>query len=200
MRVARRLLWGSLSGTALLSAALIAFNTFGLAARLCTIPGAQPGVSDACGRLGLGGRPIRSERLAWESRTPGSCQALREHISRFPGGAYRSEAADLLTARRTSTIETWEPASRTLALFEPAGSAAKDEVIAQAHALESAKADAERLCRGFGAGSLYRFVSASAVAERWSCTRGPQGTVCGFDGHAQCELSVSRRTEREQCG
>jgi hypothetical protein len=198
-RVARRLMWGSLSGTALISAALIAFNTFGLAARLCTIPGPQPGLSDGCGALGLGGRANRSERLAWETRTPGSCQALREHISRFPGGAYRSEAADLLTARQTSTVETWVPASRTLALFEPAGSAAKDEVVAQARALESAKPDAERLCRGFGAGSLYRYVASSAVAERWSCTHGPTGTACGFDGHAQCELSESRRTEQEHC-
>ena len=65
---------------------------------------------------------------------------MREHISRFPGGAYRSEAADLLTARRTSTVQIWESASRTLVL-------------------ESAKPDAERLCRGFGAGSLYRYVS-----------------------------------------
>jgi hypothetical protein len=94
-RVARRLMWGSLSGTAMISAALIAFNTFGLAAKLCTLPAAQPGLSDGCGGLGLGGRPDRAERLAWEARTPGSCPALREHINRFPNGAYRSEAADL---------------------------------------------------------------------------------------------------------
>jgi hypothetical protein len=53
----------------------------------------------------------------------------------------------------------------------------------------SANSDAERLCRGFGAGSLYRDVSSSAVAERWSCSHGPTGTACGFDGHAQCEFA-----------
>jgi hypothetical protein len=193
-------MWGSLSGTAMISAALIAFNTFGLAAKLCTLPAAQPGLSDGCGGLGLGGRPDRAERLAWEARTPGSCPALREHINRFPNGAYRSEAADLLTARQTSIVETWEPASRTLALFEPAGSPAKDDGAAQTRALQSAKSDAERLCRGFGAGSLYRYVSSSAVAEHWSCIKSAGGTECGFDGRAMCELSMSRRLEQEHCG
>jgi hypothetical protein len=146
----------------------VVWSTCGLAARLCTIPGPQPGLSDGCGALGLGGRPNRSARLAWESRTPGSCAALREHISRFSGGAYRSEAADLLTARRTSTLETWVPASRTLALFEPAAQPLGIEF----RALQGA---------------------------RWSCTHGPTGTACGFEGHAQCELSESRRTEQEHC-
>lgn len=199
-RVARRLMWGSVSATTLIGAALIAFDTFGLAAKLCTVPGPQPGLSDGCGGLGLGGRPERAERLAWEARTPGSCPALREHINRFPNGAYRSQAADLLTARQTSSVETWEPASRTLALFEPAGAPAKDAGVAQASALESAKPDAERLCRGFGAGSLYRYVSSSAVAEHWNCIKSVQGTACGFDGRAMCELSMSRRTEQEHCG
>jgi hypothetical protein len=200
-RLARRLLWGSLSGTALISALAIAFNTFGLASQVCTLPGPQPALSDGCGAMGLGKRPSRAERVAWESRTPHSCPALREHITRFPDGVYRSEAADLLVARKTSIEETWQPANRTLALFESAlGSPEKNEALAHARALERAQGDAERLCRGFGAGTLYRYVSSSAVAERWSCSKNGAGMLCGFDGHAECELTQQQRVERESCG
>jgi hypothetical protein len=200
-RVARRLLWGSVSGTGLAAVALLAFNTFGMAARLCSIPGAQPGLSDACGSVGIGARPKRAERLAWEARPPGSCAALRNHIARFPVGAYRSEAADLLTARKTSVLENWQPATRTLALFVPAPpAAARDEASARSRTLENAAVESERLCRDFGAGTLYRFVAATPVAERWSCTRQGAGMICGFEGHAQCELSERQQREQERCG
>jgi hypothetical protein len=193
-------MWGSASGVGLVIAALFAFNTFGVASQVCTLPGPQPGLSDSCGSLGLGGRPDRTERLAWEARASGSCTALRDHIARFPDGAYRSEAADLLTARKTSVLETWHPATRTLALFEPsAGAAAKDEHTAQARSLERAKADAERLCRNFGAGTLYRYVSSSPIAERWSCTPRGSGRVCGFEGQAECQLSERRQMQQEVC-
>jgi hypothetical protein len=200
-RLARRLVWGSLSGTALISALAIAFNTFGLASQVCTLPGPQPALSDGCGAMGLGKRPSRAERVAWESRVPHSCPALREHITRFPDGVYRSEAADLLVARKISVEETWQPSNRTLALFEPAaGSSERNESLAQARALERSQSDAERLCRGFGAGTLYRFISSSPVAERWSCSKNGSGTVCGFDGHAECELTERHELERENCG
>ena len=200
-RIARRLMWGGASGAGLVLAALFAFNTFGLASGVCTMPGPQPELSDGCGGLGLGGRPSRAERLAWETRVPGSCPALRDHIARFPDGAYRSKAADLLTARKTSVVESWHPTQRMLALFEPArGAAVKDAPAARAIAIQRAKEDADRLCRGFGAGTLYHFISSSAVAERWLCTTTRKGIVCGFDGRAQCELSERRDTEQENCG
>jgi hypothetical protein len=200
-RIAKRLMWGGASSAGLAFAALFAFNTFGLASGVCTMPGPQPGLSDSCGDFGLGGRPNRVERLAWESRPPGSCPALREHIARFPDGAYRSKAADLLTGRKISTLETWQPAARALSLFEPAeGSPAKDETAAKASALQRANVSCDRLCKGFGAGTLYRFDSSSAVAEHWQCTTTRSGVVCGFDGHAQCELSERRDVEQEHCG
>jgi hypothetical protein len=200
-RIARRLMWGSVSGVGLASVALLSFNTFGITSRVCAIRGPQPGLSDSCGALGVGGRPRRAERLAWESRTPGNCAALREHIARFPDGIYRSEAADLLTARQISVLETWQPVTRMLTLFEPmAGSPAKDEPAAQARALERAKGDTERLCRGFGAGTLYRYISSAAIAEHWSCSKVGAGMVCGFDGHAECALSERHQVEQEKCG
>lgn len=164
-RIARRLMWGSISGTVLTGIALIGLNTFGFASWVCTLPGLQPALSDSCGSVGWGGRPNRAERVAWEARIAGSCAALREHIAHFPDGAYRSEAADLLTARKVSIMETWQPASRALALFEPsAGPPAKNEAAARASALERSRPDSERLCRGFGGGTLYRYVS--IICER----------------------------------
>lgn len=200
-RIARRLMWGSLSGAGVTTAALLAFNTFNVATRVCTIPGPQPGLSDTCGALNLGARPSRTERLAWASRAPGSCSALREHVAHFPDGIYRAEAADLLTARKVSVLEQWQPAKRGLALFEPAeGPPAKDEPAAQANALERAKANSDRLCRAFGAGTIYRYISSSPVAEHWTCNKVGSGMVCGFEGQAACELSERLHSEEERCG
>jgi len=199
-RLVRRAMWGSASGLAIVFAVLLLFNTFGVATQICTLPGPQPALSDGCGSIGLGSRPNREERLAWEARAPGSCAALREHVARFPDGAYRSVAADLLTARTVTTQESWEPATRKLALFEAAaGKPAKDEAGARTSALERAADTANRLCRDFGAGTLYRFGSASAIAEEWSCERVAGGTICGFEGQAECRLEQKRQTEVESC-
>jgi TIR domain len=200
-RVGRRMMWGTtLSGAGVTAAALFACNTFGVAARLCSLPGPQPGLSDACGTIGLGSRPNKLERMAWESRASGSCSALRDHIARFPDGAYRSQAADLLTGRTVTQIEHWLPASRTLALYESAaGKPAKDEMAARTAALARGQTSSERLCREFGAGSLYRYVSASPVAEQWACTKASGGTVCAFDGHAECKLDQLQQSEQESC-
>jgi hypothetical protein len=199
-RIARRLMWGGASGAGLVFLALFTFNIFGMASGLCTLPGAQPGLSDTCGDYGLGNRPSRVERLAWDARTPGSCPALRDHIARFPDGALRRKAADLLTARKSITVETWKTANRSLALFEPSAEpVARDEAAAKADAALRGKDTAEKLCRGFGAGTLFRFVSASAVAEKWTCTKSRSGVACGFEGHAECELSERQTAEREEC-
>jgi TIR domain len=201
LRVARRLAFGGASTAFLATIAAIALNTFGLTSRVCSIPGPQPTLSDMCGAVGLGGMPSRAERLAWAARPPGSCSALREHITRFPEGAYRSEAADLITARKVTYEDTWTKVTRGLAQFEPDdGPSAPNEAIAKSRALDRARPEAERLCRGFGAGTLYRFVSASSAAGSWHCDRGGRGVVCGFDGEAQCVLQSREQVEHEQCG
>jgi hypothetical protein len=200
-RIARRLMWGSASGVMLVFALLLIFNTFGVASSICGLPGVQPGMSDLCGTLGFGNRPTREERLAWEARDPANCAALREFVERFPDGAYRSKAADLLTARKVTTIETWTPATRTLALFEPLGETpAKDEALAKSAALQRAQTTSDRLCRDFGAGSLYRFTSSTPHADHWSCRRENAGVVCGFEGRTECALEARRLSEHEICG
>jgi hypothetical protein len=200
-RIARRLMWGSASTVALTFALLMAFNSFGVASSLCSLPGPQPGLSDTCGRFGLGNKPSRVERLAWESRDPGSCQALRDFVQRFPDGALRPKAADLLTARTVSRTDTWTAANRSLALFQPVGTMpAKDESTAREQALSTARSQAVRMCRDFGATSIYRFEDATPQAEQWTCAKIRGGVACGFDGRAECRLQMRQQREQESCG
>jgi hypothetical protein len=200
-RVARRLIAGGLAsaGTGLITA--LSLNAFSMSSQLCTIPAGQPGLSDACGAIRLGGRPSRAERLAWAARPASSCEALKAHINRFPEGAYRSEAVALLAARHRGFEDRWTASIRPLPLFvAAAGPGASGEAAAKSGALTRAKADAERLCKGFGASSLFRFAAATPVADTWSCSRAGAGEVCGFDGHADCQLQEHHQIEKDTCG
>jgi hypothetical protein len=126
---------------------------------------------------------------------------LREHIKRFPDGTYRSQAADLLAARKSTAREDWIPVSKKLALYQPADShAVKDEATAQSQALKQSQSNAEHLCRDFGSGTLYRYRSAKPIAESWMCEKKGGGVQCGFDGQAECELDERREHDEESCG
>ena len=200
-RVARRLLYGASSSAGVAAVAAFAFNTFGVAANICTIPGMQPGLSDACGSMRLGDRPSQAERLAWAAKPAGSCQALREHVARFPEGAYRREAADLLTARRVTTEEVWSPSTRSLALYQPQSTqGAPDEATAHAKAIATAQVQADNLCRGFAATTAFRFRAATPQPSSWTCEKGGGGAVCGFEGQVSCQLDEKATVEHETCG
>lgn len=200
-RVMRRLFYGATSSGAVAAVALFAFNTFGVASNICTLPGAQPGLSDFCGACRMGERPTREERLAWAARAPGSCQALRDHIAHFPEGAYRREAADLLTARRVASEDVWSPSVRQLALFQPHSTqGAPDEAAAHARAIAAAQTQADNLCRGFAAATAFRFRAAIPQPSAWTCEHGGGGVVCGFEGMVSCQLDEKATVERESCG
>ncbi len=200
-RVMRRLFYGATSSGAVAAVALFGFNTFGVASNICTLPGAQPGLSDFCGACRMGERPSREERLAWAARPAGSCQALRDHIVRFPEGAYRREAADLLTARQVTTEDAWSPSARQLALYQPQlTQGAPDEPAAHARALAAAQTQADNLCRGFAAATSFRFRTATPQPSSWTCAHGGGGVVCGFEGMVSCQLDEKASVEHETCG
>ena len=200
-RVARRLLLGASSSAGIAAFAAIAFNTFGVASNLCTVPGPQPALSDACGAVRVGERPSRDERIAWAALQPGSCPALRDFVGRFPEGAYRREAADLLTARKVTTEDVWRPSERQLALFQPQlTEGAAGEAAAQAKALAAAQTQADNLCRGFAATTAFRFRAATPRPSTWTCAPGGGGTVCGFEGMVSCQLDERASVEHETCG
>src|SRR5260370_10388324 len=117
-RLMRRLTYSGLASAILFGGMAFGFNLFRSQGHACGIPMLQPAISDVCGALGLGDRPTKGERIAWEGREPGSCAALRSHIEHFPNGTYRDEAAGMLAARRVTQTEVWTPTTRRLAVFE----------------------------------------------------------------------------------
>jgi hypothetical protein len=197
VRLYRRLRTGALGalGTAFLWAA--ATNVGGVQTALCTIPVGQPLLSDACGAVGLGGRPDREERIAWDARRQGSCADLRAHIARFPNGAYRRLAADLLAAETTQRAATYSPAPRTARGYvrqgvQGMGSAA----AAQADALKRAQADALSLCAPLNADE--RLDGADVTPVAYDCRPGLGGQVCALDYSATCR--IESRALVEHCG
>lgn len=199
-RLVRRLTYSGVA-TALGGAALaLGLNLFGLQDQVCALP-LQPQVSDLCGAFGFGGRPTRAERVAWETREPGSCDALRAHIEAFPDGEHRDDAASMISARRVTQKEIWTPSERRLRLFVgQVATTLETEADARAEAMGRAMAAAERLCRGFTAGTLFRFDSATAEPQSWDCSAISGGFVCGFEGEAVCLLEERRVQETETCG
>jgi hypothetical protein len=198
VRLYRRLRTGALGalGTGCLWA--LATNFGGVQATICTVPVGQPLLSDACGAMGLGGRPDREERLAWAARKPGSCVDLRTHIVRFPSGAYRRMAADLLAAVTVSRSATWSASPRTARGYvrqsaQPFGSVP----AAQADALTRAKADAASLCAPLDADERLDGVDVTPIA--YDCRTGFEGgQVCALDYSATCRLES--RPMVESCG
>ncbi len=184
-------------------ACIVAFgsNAFHAQEKVCAAPGLQPAVSDLCGTFGFGGRPTKSERLAWQARRPGSCEDLRSHLGRFPDGAYRFQAQALLADRQVKAIEVWTPTERPLKLVELREENGLPSIAsAKANALAHAQHRADDLCRDFSASTLYRFTSAKPEAQEWDCAAVGKGVACGFEGRAICQLDMKSTKEEETCG
>jgi hypothetical protein len=202
-RLLRRLTISSAVSALGLVGFAFATNTLGLQDRTCSLPLGQSWLSDACGAIGLGGRPTKDERIAWERRLPGSCEALREHLRRFPEGVYRMTANALLNARSVQVEQRWAPtAQHSLDLYVGRDAPpVAGEAAARESALARGRPLAERHCRNFvAAGSgLYRYKDARVEASEWQCTRITGGVLCGFLGQARCLLDERSDIERESC-
>jgi hypothetical protein len=199
-RLMRRLTYSSLASTIGLGGLAFGFNLFSAQDQVCRVSFLQPHISDACGGLGLGHRPTKTERIAWVARESGSCAALRTHIERFPLGAYRDAAADMLAARRVTQAEIWTPATRRLSLFVGQGDVSStNEAAAKAAALARAQASAERLCKGFAVTTDFRLTAATPAPQIWNCERVSGGVVCGFEGEAVCTVEERGIQEDETC-
>jgi len=200
-RLIRRLTYSGFASAMVFGGLTFGFNLFRSQDHLCGIPLLQPRISDVCGALGLGNRPIMRERIAWEGREPGNCAALRTHIERFPNGTYHNEAASMLVARRVMQTEVWTLTTRHLMLFEPPDDVpSSNEAAAQRAALTRARDRAERQCRGFAATTLFRFRSSTPVPQVWNCRSMAKGAACGFEGEAVCRLEERNVQEYESCG
>ncbi len=199
-RLVRRLTFSGLASVVVSGGFALAFNLFSAQDQVCGVPLLQPYISDVCGALGMGHRPTKAERVAWESRIPGDCDALRRHMERFPKGAYHGEAANLLAARLITKTETWKPGTRRLSLYVAQGvTPAGNKAAAQTEALASAQAHTMRLCKGFVATTSFRLTSARPVPLNWNCGPVSGGIACGFEGEAECVMEERVVEETETC-
>ena len=199
-RLKRRLVYGSVGSAAAITAILFALNLFRIQDHVCGIALLQPGLSDVCGALGLGGRPAEAERIAWESRPPGNCEALSIHIQRFPNGAYRDRAAGMLATPHIVQAGAWIPVTQRLELFVPQDDApGANRAAAQTAALARAQAKAGSLCNGFAATGSYRVKSAAADVKL-KCNPAQGGFVCESAGQAVCQLERLDSQEQRTCG
>jgi hypothetical protein len=198
-RLVRRAAIGSFAGTALAFTGAMATNVLHVQDHICAIPVYQPQVSDFCGSLHMGGQPSREERLAWAARPAGSCAALRTLIARFPDGAYRSKAADLLAGATMSRAPDFSPQTRTAQGYVRQSEQGFSSVAAaQADARTRAAQDAaETSCAPLNADE--RLDGADVSQVRYDCRASPTGgQVCAADYTAQCRLETHPMVEH--CG
>lgn len=199
-RLRRRLTWGGAASALVMLGGAFATNALNLQQQTCAAPVLQPWLSDACGAWGLGGRPKQAERLAWDARPAGNCEALREHLRRFPDGAYRATADAMLGARAVTRVSHSVPEQRSLTLYVGQDAApSADESAARAAALQRGQTKAEQRCRDFANTSLFQFRSAEVQPQEWVCDRSGGGRVCGFEGLAVCALEGASVVEQERC-
>lgn len=200
LRTLRRASTGILSLATLGAVAAFAGNVASVQQQVCSVDLGQPNISDICGTLGLGGKPTKEERLAWTAIPSGSCDALRAHVERFPEGAYRSAAADMISARRVSQNEIWTPSEQTLRLFmssdtQLASSEGEARAAAEARAIE----EASSLCAGFANTQSYRLTGSLPRIDTWDCEQYSDGHVCSGRGEALCSVEVRGIVETELC-
>lgn len=197
-RLMRRAAAGS-GGFGLAALALaFAVNAFHSQDALCQVPGVQPGLSDVCGALRLGDAPSRAERIAWQARPAGSCEALRAHIARFPDGAYRTLAADLLAGARISRAPAFTAAPRPVRGYvRQSEQTFASAALAQDDARARALTDAQQLaCAPHDA--FERGADAHLDTVSFDCRAMPGGQVCAADYAATCRIEA--RALLERCG
>lgn len=196
-RALRRMMAGSGASVALGVAMVFGANVLRVQDRFC----AASAVSDVCGALGLGNRPPRRERLTWEARPSGSCEAIREHLRAFPAGAYRSEALALLEGARPDTAPGFTPFVRAAAwAVRTAEQPWPDSVAAMRDArLRAIREAGEQIVACGPRSPLERFVAATLRNERFDCRRQPGG---GWGCALTCELNctMTQRVVTERCG
>lgn len=183
----RWLVGGSIGGVVALGFSVTGIDLFNVQQQVCSFPGPQPTISDLCGAIGLGNRPTRTERLAWEQRPAGSCAALIRHIRRFPDGALLPQAHALYAAR-TATRVGWSERVETLPLRIPVAISGPGD---RAATLARGQGEARDRCAMYAGNRQIRVASAAAVPTDWLC----DADGCSFTGEARCTLIEEKLEE-----
>lgn len=198
-RLFRRVFYGGVISAIGAAGVAFALNAFSMQNQVCSIPLGQPFIGDTCGTLRLGGAPTREERLAWTDRPEGNCEALRSHVERFPNGAYRSQAADLISSAHAERSAGYTPAPRAVQGYVRQSEAPfPSQPLAEADALARAQADAQTtLCAPRT--EFERSTGADITPGAYDCRPSPRGGfACSLDFSAQCRIEERAMTER--CG
>lgn len=196
IRLARRAIAGSVAFSFMVMIGGFGLNSFGSQDRICALSIGQPIVSDICGATGLGHRPNKAERMAWEGQAKGSCDALREHIRQFPDGAYRSRAADLLAGAKLERSASPMAVSRVANSYVRENEISLDsEKMAKAAAFTRAEQDAARtICLARDENEKVTGINVEPII--FSCRPGFSGGFkCGLDYRANCLVEVSMLEE-----
>lgn len=198
-RLFRRIAYGG--ALSAIGAGIVAFglNAMSMQDQLCAAPLAQPALGDACGAIGFGHAPTRAERVAWGERPANSCEGLRAHIERFPEGAYRPQAADLLSAARTERAEAFSAAPRDVRGYvRQSETPFPTEAAARADARVRAEADARTaMCAPVTA--FERLGGVDVAPGAFDCRASASGgNVCALDYAATCQIET--RALEERCG
>ena len=193
----------AMSGATVVLAVLagVGMNAFGVQDRLCSLPLDTPALSDTCGRLGLGGRPTRAEREAWEHLPSGSCTALQQYVVDFPRGAFRAQANALLGTRARQPGNSWVALELPIEIYvERDAAPARDRSAARKVALQRGQDEADKRCKGYGIVGQRELDPATFKVEEtdWKCSVYSDGHACGFQVAATCH--VREREEVETCG
>ena len=201
-RTWKRISTGTLSTAGLAALAAFSADIASVQDQVCSVRLAQPGLSDMCGGWGLGNKPTKSEREAYESLEPGNCEALRDYVRRFSKSPLAEEADRLANNPVVTREESWSPVVTPVRLYvSEMDDAFPTEATAREKAEAAAQLSAERACKGFGAATeTYRYVAAKPVAQEWDCSEYRNGFSCAFDGEASCELEVKKIMETSVCG
>lgn len=198
-RLFRRVFVGGVMSAAAAGLGAFAFNALSMQDQVCAISVLQPGLGDACGALHLGNAPTREERLAWTERPQGSCEALRAHVERFPDGAFRAQAADLLSAARGERAVDFTPAQREgRGYVRQSAAPFATEEEAQLDAKSRAISDAAAtICAPRS--EFERFNNVNVEPGSFDCRASPLGgRVCALDYTAYCR--IEERVMLERCG
>jgi hypothetical protein len=198
-RLMRRLTIGGVASALAASAAGFAVNVFSVQNQVCALPVGQPALSDLCGALGLGDRPNREERIAFEALPPGDCDALSAYREAFEESPLRALVDSRLADRRPAPEPKWTPTTNRQALYQPQTERSETTLdAARAAALAAAEGQALRLCRTAEASGFYRVTGVRPVAEQWECEQTGGSFACSFMGLAEC--AVDQRETVYVCG
>jgi len=198
-RMAKRLKVASVASVATTGLFAFAMNFLSVQDRVCTMPFAQPGLSDACGAVRLGDRPSQDERVAFEALPPGDCAALSAYRDAHENSPLRALVDSRLADRKPVAEPKWVSRIIPLTLFQPqTARPANTRPQARAAALAAAQGQATRLCQTAAASGLYRVLRATPVASEWQCDATGGGFVCSFMGRADCQ--AEQRETVYQCG